>query len=163
MCNLHHKYWPIGVYGESGSSRRLWISCDVFYSGKLCISMLGKDVSSYSTCSRCDLSMGTLVWKEGPRSFGFLLYLARKHTSDRYEISDCTPIRIGSDNTQNLCITKITDKSQLMNIGSCSILYNPCSHSTKSEPILSQYYQIILAQDSFRLRTVTAGIVQNTA
>ena len=41
----------------------LWIAYEVSYPGKLHMSVLCKDVGSYSTCERYRFPMGTLVWK----------------------------------------------------------------------------------------------------
>ncbi len=57
-CRL--EIWPIDFYGESGSSRRIWIAYKVFYSGKTYSAGQPKDVGSYFTCLGYDFLMGTL-------------------------------------------------------------------------------------------------------
>ena len=41
----------------------LWIAYEVPYLGKAHMSVLCKDVGSYSTCQKYRFPMGTLVWK----------------------------------------------------------------------------------------------------
>ena len=60
---MHLKYRHIDLYRESGSSRMLQITREVFYLGKLYTKTLCKDVGHYSTCTLYDFSIGTLVWK----------------------------------------------------------------------------------------------------
>ena len=51
---FHIKYGPIDLYGESDSSRRLWIACEMLYLLKsyITVSVVYKDVGCYSTCLR---------------------------------------------------------------------------------------------------------------
>ena len=67
LCDqtVWHKYClfsPIGFYGKYSASRMLWIAYEVSYPGKL-MSVLCKDVGSYSTCQRYRFPVGTLLWK----------------------------------------------------------------------------------------------------
>ena len=69
------------MYVESGTSGRLWITCEVFYPGKANATVLGKDVGNYSTCPKYAPSMGTLAWKES-QILAFRLTMPSKETQE---------------------------------------------------------------------------------
>ena len=60
---LHFKYGPIDLYGESGSSERLWIAYRVFNPGKAYATVLCKSMGSNLTYQGYAFVMGTFVWK----------------------------------------------------------------------------------------------------
>ncbi len=57
------KYRPINLCWESGTSGRLWIAYEVFYSVKVYTAVYCKNVGNDSTYHRCALSLSTMVWK----------------------------------------------------------------------------------------------------
>ena len=52
--HMHLKYHSINLCGESGSSRRLQITCEVLYQGKIYMKTLCKNVGGYFTCNNLD-------------------------------------------------------------------------------------------------------------
>ncbi len=63
MYNLHFKCGPIDLYGESGSSGRLWITYEVLNPGNVYATVQCKSVGSNPKYLGYAFAMGTLVWK----------------------------------------------------------------------------------------------------
>ena len=63
ICILRFKYGPIDLYGESGSSGRLWIAYEGFNSEKAYATVLCKSVGTSHTYLGYPFPIGTLVLK----------------------------------------------------------------------------------------------------